>query len=174
MDNPNKMGQCRAEEITEHHQSCSAAGKPDRREREDVMRQFWIALEGKCLQVESWPCASGIWGLAFKPGGRISESLTSHLFSGLSLSQPPFPLTPFSFLPFNLFSPSLHTFGKGSCSFSQNFSRKLEEYKWTEALFSILFAVLETLIKKLSSEADQLSKRLNWMLKVQIWGPRGL
>lgn len=159
------MGQCRTEEITEHHHPCSAAGKPDRREKEDVMRQFWAALEGKCLQVESQAIVSGIWGLAFKPGGKIFEFLTSHLFSGHSLSQPPLPLIPFSFLPFYLFSlSSLHTFGKGSCSFSQNFSRKLEECKWTEALF----AVLETLIKKLSSEADQLSKRLNWMLKVQI------
>lgn len=165
MDNPNKMGQCRTEEITEHHHPCPEAGKPE----EDVMRQFWTALEGKCLQVESQAIASGIWGLAFKRGGRIFEFLTSHLFSGHSLSQPPFPLTPFSFLPFYLFSlSSLHTFGKGSCSFSQNFSRKLEECKWTEALFSTLFAVLETLIKKLSSEADQLSKRLNWMLKAQI------
>lgn len=60
MDNPNKMGQCREEEITEDHQPCSAAGTPDRREREDVMRHFRIVLEGKWLQVEAWACASGI------------------------------------------------------------------------------------------------------------------
>lgn len=55
-----KMGPCRTEEVTEHHHPCSAAGKPDRREKEDVMRQFWAALEGKCLQVESWAIVSGI------------------------------------------------------------------------------------------------------------------
>lgn len=60
VDNLNKRGQCRAQEVREQPQPCSAAGKPDRRQREDAIRHFWIALEGKCLQVEPQACASGI------------------------------------------------------------------------------------------------------------------